>query len=469
MTATRHRVVAACLMAGVRAAPLSEVAAPPSLWQECGRRSMDPKEQYKKAGMRIWSSRPLFQKIVMKSKMTIREQKLQLNHNWSRPPSGFLKINTDAAFHRDTNSGGWGFVIRDEQGRAMAAGAGNLVHISDALHAEALALLYAIKMAAHMGCDKVLFETDSTQLWRAVNSNEYDLANLGAIIRSITFQLSVEFSSARVVSCPRACNRVAHVLAAYGVNLGAEMCETWLGQLPDFVLNYVMGDLPNIEVWQSGEPKMRPERDRVVIAHTVGMAALEQGFCGRALYAAILGHLQSVVTPEVLAAAMESYCVVRGVATKVEVVCPPFHFFVCFDSKEDCTRVVHVSKQLHCGGSRIGFQCWSRFSHGTLGKLEYKMTLSLEGLPEEACDPDIVNLVLAGVDGKLIDMLPAIDRWVLSITARLRGPRGVPKVLTVFVPAPPLQPWKPISYDENAHSLPPPNSPKECVTIGFFL
>ena len=79
---------------------------------------------------------------------------------------------------------------------------------------------------------------------RAMNSKDHDLANLGAIIRSIKFQMHVGLSVSSVVSCPRDCNRVAHVLAAYGAHLGVDVCETWLGQLPDFVLDYVKGDLP---------------------------------------------------------------------------------------------------------------------------------------------------------------------------------------------------------------------------------
>jgi hypothetical protein len=221
------------------------------------------------------------------------------------------------------------------------------------------------------------------------------------------------------------------------------------------------------EVWQRGEPKMRPERGRVVIARTAGMAALERDFYGRVLYATIIGQPRSVVTPEALAAAMESHCAVRRTTTKVEVTCPPFHFFVRFDSTDDCTRVVHASEQLRCSGSRISFQRWSSFSRGKPGKLEYKTLLSLEGLPEEAWDAHTVNLVLAGVDGELIDMLPATDKWVLPVTAWLRNPSGVPKVLTVSVPAPPTGPWKPDSDDENAHSPPAPNSPTERATVDF--
>ncbi|XP_040258182.1 uncharacterized protein [Aegilops tauschii subsp. strangulata] len=185
------------------------------------------------------------------------------------------------------------------------------------------------------------------------------------------------------------------------------------------------------EVWQRGEPEMRPECGRVVIARTAGMVALERDFYGRVLYATIIGQPRSVVMPEALAAAMESHCVVRRKTTK--------DFF----------------------STLVKLLAWQA------GKLEYKTLLSLERLLEEAWDAHTVNLVLAGVDGELIDMLPATDKWVLPVTAWLRNPSGVPKVLTVSVPTPPTGSWKPDSNDENAHSPPAPNSPTERATVDF--
>ncbi|RLN24952.1 hypothetical protein C2845_PM07G09040 [Panicum miliaceum] len=39
------------------------------------------------------------------------------------------------AFEESTASGGWGFIIRDHHGDAVAAGAGNLQHVADPAHA----------------------------------------------------------------------------------------------------------------------------------------------------------------------------------------------------------------------------------------------------------------------------------------------------------------------------------------------
>jgi ribonuclease HI len=65
----------------------------------------------------------------------------------------------------------------------IAAGAGNLEHLSDVLHAEALALLYALKISTQMGCMRVIFETDSMMLKQAISSDEYKLAPLGALFK----------------------------------------------------------------------------------------------------------------------------------------------------------------------------------------------------------------------------------------------------------------------------------------------
>ncbi|KQJ87710.1 hypothetical protein BRADI_4g13209v3 [Brachypodium distachyon] len=50
------------------------------------------------------------------------------------PAPNFLKINCDGAFRENTCSGGWGFVIRNDEGEALAAGAGHLQCLSDAFH-----------------------------------------------------------------------------------------------------------------------------------------------------------------------------------------------------------------------------------------------------------------------------------------------------------------------------------------------
>ena len=218
------------------------------------------------------------------------------------------------------------------------------------------------------------------------------------------------------------------------------------------------------EIWRRGEPDMRPEYGRIVLARTAGMAALEESYRGRVLFATVEGDLR--VTAAALLAAMEVECGVAQSSVKVEVTCPPYHFFVQFDSPEDCTRV--VMSELRSGDTRIRFRRWGRCGRGKPGKFQYLTTLSIEGLPEEAQEPQAVRLVLAALHGELIDMLPATDRWVVPVSAWLRDPSAVPKTATMVVPTPILPPVEPDS-DEDAESPPPPRTMTEKGTMEYEL
>ena len=206
------------------------------------------------------------------------------------------------------------------------------------------------------------------------------------------------------------------------------------------------------EVWRRGEPDMRPDYGRIMLARTTGMAALEESYCGRVLFATIEGELR--VTVAALLAAMEVECGVCQSSVKVEVTCPPYHFFVRFDSPKDCTRL--VLSELRSDDTRIRFRRWGRCGRGTPGKFEYKTTLSIEGLSEEVQEPQAVNLVLAALDDELIEMLPVTDRWVVSVSAWLHNPCSVPKSVTLMVPAPILPRIDPDS-DEDVESPPTPH------------
>ena len=80
--------------------------------------------------------------------------------------------------------------------------------------------------------------------------------------------------------------------------------------------------------------------------------------------------------------------------------------------------------------------------------MEYKTTLRIEGLPEEAQEPQTINQVIAALGGELIELLPGTDRWVLPVSAWLRDPCSVPKSLTVTVPAPILPRIEPESDED---------------------
>uniref|UniRef100_A0ACD5XYZ3 Uncharacterized protein n=1 Tax=Avena sativa TaxID=4498 RepID=A0ACD5XYZ3_AVESA len=126
--------------------------------------------------------------------------------------------------------------------------AGNLEHLSNALHAEALALLYTLNISGQMGCVRVIFETDSVILKQAISSDDYNLASLGALFQEIKMQLNFAFADVKINVCPRSCNNAAHTLSMHGVCMGKGNYETWLDHFPEFVMNIVVDDLVSMSL-----------------------------------------------------------------------------------------------------------------------------------------------------------------------------------------------------------------------------
>lgn len=85
----------------------------------------------------------------------------------------------------------------------MCAGAGRSDYLLDALHAEALGFLQGIRAAEERGIGMVIFETNSSLLKIAVESNSFALAPIGGLVLEIKNAISASFSSWSFIHCPR--------------------------------------------------------------------------------------------------------------------------------------------------------------------------------------------------------------------------------------------------------------------------
>jgi hypothetical protein len=77
---------------------------------------------------------------------------------WRKPEPGVLKMNSDGAFDSSKKEGGWGFAIRDDQGQAVASGAGQEEHLLDAFHAKVLGCLAGLQAAIRLGIMRIIIE-----------------------------------------------------------------------------------------------------------------------------------------------------------------------------------------------------------------------------------------------------------------------------------------------------------------------
>jgi hypothetical protein len=156
--------------------------------------------------------------------------------------AGELKLNSDGAFNMERKDGGWGFILRDDQGRAICSGAGRGAFLLDAFHAELLVCLAGLQEVAKLGITRIILEVDATMLKDAILTDDYRLTPTGGVITEIKQLIGAEFMSFTVSVCKRVCNSVAHALAVSGCNLPSGCYKTWEG-VPQDVEALVTSDL----------------------------------------------------------------------------------------------------------------------------------------------------------------------------------------------------------------------------------
>ncbi|XP_021593121.1 uncharacterized protein LOC110600563 [Manihot esculenta] len=110
---------------------------------------------------------------------------------WSPPPQGWIKVNIDASLNSQRNSIGFGCVVRDANGRFMAAKTGCFCSQMEVKCAEAMAFREALSWIKEYGWDQVLFESDTQVLVVSINNASLDdLSPFGILVQNCKLLLS---------------------------------------------------------------------------------------------------------------------------------------------------------------------------------------------------------------------------------------------------------------------------------------
>ena len=160
---------------------------------------------------------------------------------WRKPARDHVKVNFDAAFWEPSGTGAWGFVVRNEEGEFVAAAAGKLRHLRNALQAEAEACVAATEGAVALGLNRVIFESDSKTLVDALNSDRHKLSEIGVLLRESRSNCIAELETFSFQFCSRVCNKVAHAIAKFGSQAELE-CVGWDDAAPGFVSELVASE-----------------------------------------------------------------------------------------------------------------------------------------------------------------------------------------------------------------------------------
>jgi hypothetical protein len=163
-------------------------------------------------------------------------------HQWAKPPDDHVKINFDGAFNATSGDGGWGYIIRDQAGKFIAAGAGKSENLGSALQSEAVACLAAILGADKVGANRVIFESDASNLVQALKSTDYDKSVIGVLVKEARSLCTLNFESFNFTFSRRTCNNVAHELAKLGAISESED-SFWDVSAPNCIATLMDSDL----------------------------------------------------------------------------------------------------------------------------------------------------------------------------------------------------------------------------------
>jgi len=159
---------------------------------------------------------------------------------WQRPECRKVKVNVDASFHLDVCAGSAGAVLRDQDGRFLAASTVYIPHVASAVAAEAMAMREGLGLATRYGYSDVIAESDALEVieacsgeetwWGASSAIYSDCIDLVALIGRVSFK-----------HCPREANEVAHELAR-SCFIDKISCN-WVDEPPSFILGKLVNDV----------------------------------------------------------------------------------------------------------------------------------------------------------------------------------------------------------------------------------
>ena len=142
------------------------------------------------------------------------------------PPSGNLyQLNFDAIVFTDTESSGFGAVIRNNTGAVMAALSVKGPPVSSNEEAEVLACWRALEFAVETGFQEVVVEGDNATVIRGLTTSKPDKSMLGNIYEDARC-LALKFRKLSASCVRRSANGVAHSLARFAKFLSKE--HVWL-------------------------------------------------------------------------------------------------------------------------------------------------------------------------------------------------------------------------------------------------
>ncbi|KAH9722904.1 putative reverse transcriptase/RNA-dependent DNA polymerase [Citrus sinensis] len=150
-------------------------------------------------------------------------------HFWTPPPEGKYKVNVDAAIQMAGLKAGLGAVVRNSNGKIIAAAVKKVCFQGTVASMEAEAVLFGIQVAQQVEYLPMIIESNSTEVVELVWRRKSSLTEVSWTVEEIKQQLQISNASS-LQFVPRKCNAIAHAIAK--VALDFENSVIWLEEFP---------------------------------------------------------------------------------------------------------------------------------------------------------------------------------------------------------------------------------------------
>ncbi|KAK9180484.1 hypothetical protein WN943_029693 [Citrus x changshan-huyou] len=170
-----------------------------------------------------------FQRVRKTKPSHIAHPRGEKQQKWFPPPENIFKINVDVAINTKNQIAGVGAVIRDSNGKIIAAGI-NQIHLKGPVSlVEAETVQWGLQLAKEADLTSLIIKSDCLEVVQLVNNTKGSRTEIFWTILEIRNQLK-GFQKVVVHHIPRQCNAYAHSLTKLA--LGRNSSSMWLGIIP---------------------------------------------------------------------------------------------------------------------------------------------------------------------------------------------------------------------------------------------
>jgi ribonuclease HI len=164
----------------------------------------------------------------------------KIRQGWRKPLENVVMLNVDASFDEDMGCGSIGAIISDSLGAMVVASNNFISHVVDAPMAEAYALKEGLMLAQHVGCNRVIVQSDCMEVVDIMGDGGFTTNSAAAIYDECT-TIWLGFQEISIEHCERETNQVTHELVKRAM-ISKNYC-IWDDDPPSFIVDLLSNDV----------------------------------------------------------------------------------------------------------------------------------------------------------------------------------------------------------------------------------